>query len=357
MRNSIRKTVSTIGATLLVFSLAACKEEVVPQPVVTNTAEAAISADKYTQIAKTTQDALANADTALSTDSVAPRAQNPFLAQRAAQYKLKGLKEDFSIPMIVIDAEAEPVESGADFPRSLFSYSAPVSGQNQRTLTAWQQSSARSNYKLWGQVALFAQSDLPALISTANDATAIPAGQPEKYLADPAAVLAAYAEYVNTGAADAVPFQAGDSVATQLQQNKDKLNEEAGEFGTITLSSAADQTGIVGVSTADGGVVIMGNLLFDIKYEANNEDRPLILKDEVALMASGDKEKDTAQIVKDKPLTAHYATTLAFYIPPKAAGDTKAETDAAAESAQDAAPTVRLIGASTPVLLSAEIAQ
>ena len=367
----MRKAISLIAGAAMIFSLAACAEKPVPQPVATRTAEIAISDQQYQDIAAQTVALLNAADQTHAIDELKARAQDPFLEQRAAQYKLKGLQESFELPPVVIDVKAQPVESGAGFPRSMLSYSAPVEGQNQRTLTAWQQLDARSNYKLWGQVTLFPDSGLPTLASVLNDDSAVPSKNPQAYLADPAQLIAAYAEYVNTQQLGQVPFESGDRVATNLKGQLDQLVEDLGDFAEISLKARDSERPIVGVSTQDGGLVVLGNLLYDVTYTSKNADRPIVLKNSpIALLYSEDAEKADLEIGSETPLTAHYSMTLAFYIPPKAAkadsaqkdtskdGDNKEAAEKSGDKEADAqpeAPMVRLIGASTNILIGASV--
>lgn len=318
----MRKLASGVLVLTMALGLSACAEKEMPQPQVTKTAELAVTESRYSAIAQETIDALKAADSARSADTLKTRVMEPLLSQRTAQYRLNGLKDDAAISQIVIDPKATPVESGKDFPRSLFSFSAPVEGQNQRTLTAWQQTDARSNYKLWGQVMLFPEVGLPTLASTLNDSQSVPAPDAAKYVADPAGIVAAYAKYVNSQQLGAVPFQTDDPVSASLKQALTDPQQAVGDKGDIEMSVKDSGTPVVGVATDDGGLVVMGSLAIDVTYTSKDAAQPLILKsaaDGISLMYSGDREKTDVEIGTDKPLTAHYSVTIAFYIPPKAA--------------------------------------
>lgn len=332
-----RSVAGVIAAAMLVSCLAGCKEDPIPQPAVLNAAEEVISPEAYADIAQETLDVLASADQELNPDALGARLAGPMYTQRSAQYALKKLREGAEIPAVVIDPDAVPISSGAEFPRSLVSYSAPAEGQNQRTLTAWQRSDARSNYRLWGQIVLFPHKDLPTLASTLSKTESFPDIDAQAYLADPAQVAEAYAAYLTSREAGSVPFQSDDPFYLKLGEHLKTLQDSVGEFGQVQMNVAGTDTAPVVVKTDDGGLVAMYEFNYDVVYTSLDEERPLTLKDSnEALMFSGDANQSNVDIKPEQPFTAHYTALVGFYIPLKDKGET-----------------VNIIGASSNVLLSA----
>ena len=339
MRKTLRLSASVVICAL-VGCLSACQSAPVPQPKSVQAREHIVSDRAYEEIAHSTLDALEAADKDAKADSLTARVGEPARGQRAAQYQLQGLRDGFQPPAytIGVDAkDAKPVSSGTAFPRSLLSYSAPVEGQNQRTLTAWQQADARSNYKLWGQVVLFPQEDLPELVSTLSDEEGFVQADAGKYVADPSQVAQGYAAYLNERKVGEIKFKEGDAFYKKITEHIDALKQTVGDHGSVALKAAPSDMKPVLVATKDQGIVLMQELVYDIVYTSTDEDQLLTLKDSnEALMYSKDKAKSSVDIAKDQPFTAHYSILLAFHVPAKGGADT-----------------VNLIGASTNVLLSA----
>ncbi|MCI6574513.1 MAG: hypothetical protein PT944_06195 [Actinomycetaceae bacterium] len=339
----MRRTGAKIGAVgtiaLLAVCLTACQQQEVPQPHVTNTAEEVVTQNQYATIAQQTEQALADADKKGDANALTARIGQPARAQRTAQYKLRSLKSDTKISTFAIDAQAAAVSSGAAYPRSLVAFGAPTDGQNQRTLTAWQQENARANYQLWGQVSLFPTVELPTLASTLDDAAGYPKLNAGNYLTDPATVTAAYAAYNASQKVSGVPFQKDDPVFTQLKGQLDALRQNVGNFGTISMSFADSGTAPVVVSTDDRGLVVIGEMKYSTKYESKSRVQPITFKGTPeSLMLSGSKDNPDVEVTVDKPLTSEFSLLVAFYIPAKNAGET-----------------VQVIGASSNVLESVKV--
>ncbi|MDD7464723.1 MAG: hypothetical protein PUK59_00530 [Actinomycetaceae bacterium] len=335
----MRRVWAALAIGLLTVSLTACQQQEVPQPRVTSAAEEVVGQDRYAVIAEQTVEALAAADKAGKADKLTARVGQPLRSQRTAQYKLRSLKDDAKLPVIAIDPQATPVSSGAAYPRSLVVFGEPTDGQNQRTLTAWQQKNARSNYQLWGQVSLFPTANLPTLTSTLDNLPGYPKLNAQAYLADPAKVVAAYAAYNSTQKLAAVPFDKDDPVFTQLKEQLDALRENVGDFGEISMSFADSGAPAVVVSTDDQGVVVIGEMKYSTKYESKSRVQPIIFKGTPeSLMLSGSKDDPDAEVAVDEPLTSQTSILVAFYIPSKEAGGT-----------------VHVIGASSNVLESVKV--
>ncbi|MDY5588908.1 MAG: hypothetical protein SPF30_02965 [Arcanobacterium sp.] len=334
----LRKGYAAVASVAIVMSLAACQAPEVPQPHVTNTAEEVLPQDRYSAIAQQTLAVFAKADKAGDVRQLAERADQPILAQRAAQYKLRSLKSDFKVPALVIDPKATPVASGAAFPRSLVTFGAPAEGQNQRTLTAWQQKNARSNYKLWGQVSLFPSANLPTLASTLDSSNGYPKLSAQAYVADPAKVVAAYAAYNASQKRAGVPFQKDDPVFAQLKGQLAALRQNVGNFGTISMGFADSGVPPVVVSTDANGLVVIGEMKYSTKYESKSRLQPTTLGAAESVMLTGSKDKTSQEVAVGKPAVSEYSLLVAFFIPAKSAGGE-----------------VQVIGASNNVLESVKV--
>ena len=326
-------TWSALSAALAV-TLSACAPAVkTPEPVVKNAAEAVISQESYSEIAQATIDAIAASDEAGTADALAVRMMDPALEQRKAQLALKSvLKDKYTLDPINISPSAEAVSSGSGFPRVMVSLAPPMEDQNVGTLSAWTQPSVRENYRLWGQIKLFAGADAPALLSMLNDSeTALK--DVTTYVTDPTGVTAAYAQYLTNRELGDVPFVADDELFQGIGEKIDSLKKSTADKADVTSSISAGEDAPLIVSTNNDGAVVFGQLRYTIKVERTDDKAQINFRGETGAMYSKDGDDPTVEV--DAPVSLTYSVIVAFYVPASANGSE-----------------VSVLGASDDVLLS-----
>ncbi|MDY5584482.1 MAG: hypothetical protein SPG61_01635 [Arcanobacterium sp.] len=329
----MRKSVSLAVILVAGLGLSACASEAaLPKPVIDRSVETIVDEAKFADLLTSVKKSVEAADSANTVKELGANVAGPIRTQREAQYKLKSILGDsYKLPSIVIDPEATLIASGTAYPRTVATIAAPTGDQNFQTLNVWNQASVRENYKLWGQAYLFPGLDLPALKSNLDDTAGYPEVDVAKYAADPAALLENYAQYLN-GAEAKVKFAEDDAILTQITAQKDRLTKAVADLATVSIKSAASKNGFKVIPTEDNGLIVVGEVDYQLSVDRQDEEATLRLRGEIGALGTG--KADGVLDVKKK-LTAKYSLLTAFYVP------------AAGSDAQ-----VQVIGAASPTLLS-----
>ncbi|VEI13775.1 hypothetical protein [Trueperella bialowiezensis] len=331
----MRKLTATLaGAALL---LAGCSSgDSVPSATSGNAAHEVIDAEKYTQIATEAKESIDAANASLDPESLTNRIGGPARTYRGAQLKLESLLGDsYSLDPMPVEVEAEPISSGSAFPRTMITAVAPRDGRNLSTLSVWSQNDPRSNYQLWADVELFPGVKVPDLVNQLNDKPGFPEVEAGDYAVDPSKVLEQYALYNGTRQQQQIVFTEGDPLFHQIAAQQDTFVQSLGDLGTAATNFAVGESGVRGVSTENGGLVIVGEMTYDVVITKTAEGATLRIGGEIGALHANSGENAMLEISHEG--RARYATTVAFYVPP---------------AGQDAV--VSVIGASKPTLISVE---
>ncbi|WP_311591106.1 hypothetical protein [Trueperella bernardiae] len=330
----MRKAVAAIAVVTLMGGCAS--EQAVPSPVSGSNPQVVVADAKFAEIAQAAADGIAAADTSLNADDLGVRVGGPAKTYRAAQLKLESLLGDsYDLDPLLVDTDATPVSSGTAFPRSMMAVVPPRDGQNLTSLAVWSQDSARGNYYLWADVALFPGVDAPTIVSQLNNAEGFPNVEPADYAVDPNEVLAAYVAYNGTRTQQAIAFEAEDPLYRQIANQQDAFVQSLGDLGTAATDFYVGDAGLRGVATDNGGLVIVGEMRYAIRITKTVDGAKLRIGGQIGALYNGSGENATLEI--DHQGVANYSTTVAFYVPPAGA---------------DA--TVRVIGSAEPTLISVE---
>lgn len=329
-----RKVTALALTSTLAISLSACAtSETLPTPSTTGITEPIVSKTNFAQVLQEAKTDLSAGDKALDANALGARIGGAARAQRSAQYALKKILGDkYELPAIVIDSDAAPISAGTDFPRVAASVNQPNDQQNFQTLSVWVQSSARAQYGLWGQTYLFPDLEIPKLKANLTDVKSIASA--DQYAADPTKVLAAYAEYLNSGEQKQIKFNADDPIFTQVKEQRTQLKNALGDLADVQTPAVPDEQGYQLIPTENGGAILTGALRYNVVVTRSKEDATLRLKGEIGALVAG--KADQAQVDVKKKLTATYLLLASFYIPPKETKD----------------GVVEVIGATAPTLLS-----
>lgn len=323
----MRKLFTAFAAVLL---LAGCSGSSLPNPTPGGAPEAVVHGSQYEVIAQQTIDQFAAADAAKDPAKLGGRIAGPLRENRTAQYKLaNAMGEGYSLPAMVLDASATPIDAGVDFPRVLMALTPVSEYQKLPAVTAWVQTGPRNNYAAWAQVDLFPGAKAPALVSGQTDTKNLL--DAKKYAYDPAAVAKAYAEYNWTRKQSVIPFVEGDAFAKQVAAQQDSLASAVGEMGTVSTSFTTPDQMVVAAPTKDGGLIVIADIRYTLSIERTNRAAALRIGGEIGAMHQG----RTAVVSVGKSLSGVYSAPVAFYVPPSGSDDP-----------------VQAIGSAQPTLLS-----
>ncbi|MDO5025504.1 MAG: hypothetical protein Q4E03_03175 [Trueperella sp.] len=326
----MHKLLSALAALAAVSLLAGCTSSSLPDPTPGGSPEAVVHGAQYEVIAQQTIDQFAVADAAKDPAQLGGRIAGPLRENRTAQYQLaNAMGEGYSLPPIVLDPQATPIDAGTDFPRTLLAVTPASEYQKLPAVTAWVQTGPRSNYAAWAQITLFPGVKVPALQSgQTNTKNLLDA---KKYAYDPAAVANAYAEYNWTRKQGAIPIAESDEFAKQVAQQQDALASAVGEMGTVSTAFAAPEQMLVAAPTKDGGLIVIADVRYTLRIERTNRAIALRIGGEIGALHQG----RTAVVNVGKALSGEYSAPVALYVPP-----------AGSEAS------VQAIGSALPTLLS-----
>lgn len=333
----MRKFAGLVLSAALALTLSACaSEEAVPQPTSGDNAHVIVTDEKYAQIATETEAGIAAANESLSASDLTGRVNGPARAYRTAQLQLESLLGDaYDLDPILVTTEGTPVVSGTAYPRTMMTTVPPRDGKNLATLSVWSQNGPRGNYHLWADVELFGTGNLPEIVSQLSDAPGFPEVDAADYAVDPTQVLAQYARYNGTREQQSIQFSPDDPLYTQIAEQQDAFVQSLGDLGTAATDFAVGEGGLRGVATASGGLVVVGEMTYQVRITKTNDEATLRIGGQIgAMYEEGD---DSAMLEIDQQGIANYATTVAFYVPAAGAGSV-----------------VEVIGSSQPTLISVE---
>ncbi|QTG75959.1 hypothetical protein [Trueperella pecoris] len=331
----MRKQVATLAAIALLTS-ACASEGTLPRPASGTNPQVILTQEKFAEIAAAAEKDIAAANSSLDAAALGNRVGGPVRAYRTSQLKLESLLgESYNLDPLIVDGQATPVSSGTAFPRTLMTVVPPREGKNLTTLSVWSQDQARSNYQLWADVALFPGVEVPAIVSSLNNSEGFPKVDPAAYAVNPEEVLANYVAYNGTRQPQKIRFQENDPLFRQIADQQDAFVRSLGNLGTATTDFAAGEAGLRGVSTENGGLVIVGEMRYTVRITKTAAGAKLRIGGQIGALHKDSGENPVLEI--DKQGVANYSTTVVFYIP-------GAGSDA----------TVRVIGSSEPTLISVE---
>lgn len=331
----MRKLVAVVAGVVLALS-ACASEEAVPKPTSGQETHEIVSDETYNKIASEAASGIAAANESVDSANLGPRVGGPARTYRDAQLKMKSLLGDaYELEPMLVETEASPISSGTAFPRTMMTSVPPRDGKNLSTLSVWNQDEPRSNYYLWADVSLFPGVKVPDLVNQRSDTAGFPEVDAQDYAVDPAQVMSQYALYNGTREQQAIAFSPDDPLHTQIADQQDAFVESLGDLGTAATNFAVGDAGVRGVSTANGGLVIVGELTYQVDITKTAPDANLRIGGQIGALHAGDG--DNAMLEIDHKGLATYGTMVAFYIPP---------------TGQD--PVVAVIGASEPTLISVE---
>ncbi|MDO8143007.1 MULTISPECIES: hypothetical protein [unclassified Isoptericola] len=313
-----RRRATVAGVATTVVLLAGCAEELpTPEPD-EPVAGPALTAAQQTRVVEEVAGSLTKASENEKPDQLRPRVEGPALEVRRTQIEVaKKSGDDSLVTRIPTELEAMILPTTESWPRVSFTITQPTENLEVPRLVAYQQDSARDNYKLWSWVQLIPGTTLPNFADPEAIGSDAVAADDDSLRATPRQALSQYADLVAKGPDDSehagafeLPGESTDLVKRVQKdassvRGADAFKEADGEY-KIAFASRDDQ--VVAVRTSDGGAVVMGALDGNIRVtvEEDGEIGPLT-PSQKTLMGDAD---NTDQ------LYVEYTDQVALYVPP-----------------------------------------
>ncbi len=334
----MRKVSASIVAFSLLLACGACAPGGdVPTPTpATHSARPALSSSQREAMEASVFEAIAGADSALNAHNLGVRAAGPFLAQRSAEYALKSILADsYALSRLSPLASQSVVSASHSYPHVALSIMNPAQGSNLQTMNVFTQDDARSLFKLWGVMSILPGATVPGLALDSSGARSLAADSAEGLPASPTAVIAAYASLNQTREDSAGLTFADDALRTKLAASADANAKAVEGAGSATMNFSAGTTTPVALATSDGGALVVAQMDFSSHISITTAQAKIKVGSTIGALASG---QAGGEIEVTGSLTANYTVSVAFYVPAAGAAD----------------QTIRVVGASDPVLLSAQ---
>ncbi len=274
---------------------------------------AVVSESQERRILDRVSGVLAGANEAGAADSLAARLSGPALAMREAELKVAAARGDnTTLTDLTMETQQLVLPSDQGWPRSSFAITAQPESGASPVLAAFDQSSARDQYKLWSYVRLVPGVTMPQFAEEGLGSAAVAADDTSLKVA-PGAVVEQYASVLTAGAQSryADSFTDDDYLRQTLRQSgRDQvaaIKKKDGE-GSFKVEFEPTEDPVKAVRTVDGGAMVLAALLSQETLQAE-EGYKLVPGSPSAKALWGDAEgRDIMRIA--------YRDTVALYVPP-----------------------------------------
>lgn len=317
-----RTRMSLPGIVAVLALLAGCA---IPLPAVEADPEPEVPAPALDQarldrVLASIGETIAAGDQAQDSTLLEQRLTGSALLTRTAEYALSVATADTDAArtpqVLTTQSQLAVVSATPDWPKVIFVYTTIADGLNTPLLLGLTQADPRANYQLFSWVRLLPGATTPET-AVPGDGSPIVAADAPGLVLSPTDAIAGYANVLSLGLrSEHIDSFAPDAFRELIWEhnavNTDGVEDAGGYKDTFVAVDEAP----ISLGTADGGAVVIGNLLSHQLYERTIEDSELTVGGQIAALA-GSEVLDVADSV-----TATYYTTVALYVPPAAEGAT-----------------------------------
>ncbi|MBE1875930.1 hypothetical protein [Myceligenerans pegani] len=247
--------------------------------------------------------------------ALAARAAGPARELRASQLEVaRILGDDERVTALPMDMQAVVLPSEPGWPRTGLAVSTPPDDTVAPVLYAFEQASARADYKLWAWVKLLKSETLPRFAEPAVGAEAVAADDGESLTMSPAEAVAAYADVLSeeddSVFAESVEDDEFRALLREQESAQKKTDGWEDSEGRYSFSAERDaDRGVRGMRTVDGGAIVLGAIdssqVIQLQECARVEKRSLT---DTQRALHGDQEESNL-------LRTEYLDVVALYVP------------------------------------------
>ena len=274
---------------------------------------AVVSTAQERKILDRVSDVVAEADRAGDTGPLAARLTGPALAMREAELAIADARGDGKVLTdLTIEPQQLVLPSDQGWPRSSFAVTVLPEDGTTPVLAAFEQASARDQYKLWAYVQLVNGVTMPQFAEADLGSAAVPSDDTSLVVA-PQAVAGQYASVLTSGDRSryAGSFDADDHLRESLRESGgDQVAEIENKDGEGSFEVAFESTDdpVKAVRTVDGGAMALVALLGTETLSAE-EGWELVPESPSAKALWGDASGTDVMRIS-------YRYTVALYVPP-----------------------------------------
>ncbi|MBL0885787.1 hypothetical protein [Myceligenerans indicum] len=263
-RRLARRASVAVTPLLVVGLLAGCAQEL-PAPEPPSAAVGAMVTEKQEKtIISRVAESVEKATQERKIDALDARMTGPAKTIRTSQLNVaKKLDSDKQVTKLPMSMQSVTLPSDPQWPRLSMAASTQPKDLTPPVLYAFEQASARSDYKLWAWARLLPGVTLPRFAPT-DTGTETVADDDEKTLASsPAKAVAMYADVLSEGKDSKFSGKIEDDDFRDLMRKQESAQKKADGWkkaeGKYSFSAKADKdAGVRSMRTLDGGAIVMG---------------------------------------------------------------------------------------------------
>lgn len=316
-RSTPARRASAAAAPLLAVGLlAGCAQELpVPesQPAVVG---AVVTEEQEKTIISRVAESVETATKERDADALGDRMTGPAKKLRTSQIEVaKKLKSDEQVTDLLMTMQSVTLPSDPEWPRVSLAVSTQPTDLTPPTLYAFEQTSARSDYKLWGWADLLPGVTLPQFASTDAGAEEVAPDDGESLTMSPSKSVAAYADILSEEKDSKFAKNFEDDDFRDFLRKQESAQVKADGWkkseGKYSFSARPDEdAGVQAMRTVDGGAIVMG---------AINSSQVIQLQEKAEAPPSNGFVTQKA-LFGDQEVTnvlrTKYVDVVALYVPP-----------------------------------------
>lgn len=314
-----RKRVTAVAATVLATGLlAGCAEELPTPKPEAPVAAAVVTQSQEREILDKVAGVVDKVEKAGDADKLGARLSGPALKIRETQLDLAAARKDKE-PLTDLTMQMQQVilPSDQDWPRSSFAITVQPKDLTTPVLMAFDQSTARDQYKLWGWVRLLPGVTMPQFAEADLGSAAVAEGD-KSLKVTPKDVIKQYASVLTVDKDSRYAGNFADDDLRQFFRDYGKLqvnaiNKEECD-GAFEVAYEPTKDPVKAVRTADGGALVMAAMISKETITAREEGCEIGPPTETTQALWGDA--DVSNVVE-----VNYRDMVAMYVPPKESDD------------------------------------
>lgn len=314
-----------VAALVLAFAplgLSGCSEITIPNPLAAEAEiQPALTPERVESIDAKVFEAIKAGDASLNADDLGSRVIGPAHVDRRFAYQKKSLLGDGNeLPALSTKVLQTAVSSDNVYPHIMMQIMEAPEGQNLQSINILLQTAARANWGLWTSMQMHPGATMPAINTGEEGATIIGQDDTEGFVASPAAALDAYVKLASTrNDSNGLKFDA-DPLLERLHKGQDQNAESVKEIGEATQTFARGPEGPYALRTADGGIIVVGQINWDMQIHVTKEGGSATIpaNHDIAIAATG-KANEPVKITDT--MIAHYTGAVLLNVPAADAED------------------------------------
>ena len=318
MKRSTTRTTAVVATVLATGLLAGCAEELPTPKPEAPVAAAVVTQSQEREILDKVAEVVGKVEKTKDADKLAARLDGPALSIRETQLKVAEARGDKE-PLTDLSMEMQQVilPSDQEWPRSSFAITVQPKDLTTPVLMAFNQATARDQYKLWGWVRLLPGVTMPQFAEADLGSPAVPEDD-ESLKVTPKDAIKQYASVLTVDKKSKYADNFADDDLRQFFRDYGKLQVEAINKeecdGSFKVEYEPTKDSVKAVRTADGGALVVASMVSQETITAKEEGCEIGPPTKTTQALWGDA--DVSNVVE-----VNYKDMVAMYVPPKDSKD------------------------------------